>query len=506
MARRPAPNPAQARRLHALGEQAILALGAGDLERAETLADEALRLAPGLPPALAIRASVRVRVGRYDEAERDILDAIRSQPSPPPLWVATLALVYRGRGELDRAIALLRETLARDPGAQVIVSNLGELLATARRTDEAYELLADSVRRGADRPGLIAQFGRVCRVLGKAEAAVAPLRKAAADQRQPPTGRQMVLFELGMVLDELARYDEAFEAFQAANALEPRRFDLQGQSRATDEVVRVWTPDRLASMPRVEGAGEGLVFIVGMRRSGTTLTEQMLGAHPAVHGAGELNWLRAAAREIDPDPGNRYGLIVDPARCTRAAVEEASRSYLERAATLRGGKAVFTDKMPANFKLLSLVRLALPAAKVIWCRRDPAETCLSCYMQPFNDNSYCADLTTLAAYHHDCERLMTHWRETLPLPIYELQHETLLREPERTLRDLLAFLGLPYDGACLRFEQSGQVALTRSTDQVARGLVRRASRRTDHYRTHLQPLLLALDRFARERAGERGDH
>jgi tetratricopeptide (TPR) repeat protein len=501
MAKRPPSGPAQ-QRLAALGERAMRALGAGDLDRAEALANEALAAAPGLGPALAVRASVGVRRRRYEQAERDILAAMRTQAAPPAQWVVTLSQVYRGRAELDRAIGLLRDALARDPGAQILTSNLGEMLITTRRVDEAYELLAGAVGRGADRPGLLAQYGRVCRARGCADEAVGPLERAAGDPSQPASGRQQALFELGMVLDTLGRYDSAFAAFQGANAMEARGYDIEGQARAVDAILRDWTGDRIAALARAGGAGAGLVFIVGMRRSGTTLTEQVLGAHPSVAAGGELAWLREAARALDPEPGNRYGLVTDLSRCTPEAVGAASRSYLERADTAREGRAVFTDKMPANLKLLSLVQLALPGAKVVWCRREPIETCLSCYMQPFNDNRYCADLVTLARYHHDVERLMAHWRRVLTLPIFELHHEALLAEPEPVLRRLLEFLGLPYHDECLHFERSGQISLTRSTDQVARGLAPRAARRADHYHAHLTPLREEMERLARKRAGE----
>jgi len=477
------------------------ALGEGNLDRAEALANQALAIAPGLAPALAVRASVAARRNRHDQAERDILAALRTTPNPPAQWTATLAQVYRGRGELPRAIDLLEQAHARDPGAEILIANLGELLATTRQHERAYTLLADAVARGADRPGLLAQYARVGRLLGRDGEAVAPLSRGADDTRQPRTGRQQVLFELGMVLDTLGRFDEAFEAFRLANALEARAFDIDAQAQAIDSILRTWTRGRLAAMPRQAGAGEGLVFILGMRRSGTTLTEQILAAHPQVMAGGELPWLREAARHIDPAPGDRLGLVVDPARCTVDAIAHASRAYLARADAARTGNpgSLFTDKMPANFKLLSLVQLALPAARVVWCRRDPADTCLSCYMQPFNDNSYCADLPTLARYHHDCERLMAHWHAVLELQTLDLHYETLVAEPEPTVRRLLGFLGLPYDDACLRFHTAAPVARTRSTDQVARGLYSTSVRRAEHYRPHLAALYDELERLAAQR-------
>lgn len=488
-------------RLNALGEAAMRALGTGDYERAEALANEALAVAPGLAPALAARAAAAVRLRKLDQAERDILAAIRAQPTPPPQWIVTLAHIHRARGDLELAIALLRDAHAKHPAAQIVTSNLAELLATTRRHDQARQLLADAIARGADRPGLLAQYGRVCRFLGSPDDAVEPLTRAAARADQPPIGRQRVLFELGAVLDALGRHDEAFDALRRANALEARAFDIAAQGSAVDSIMASWTRDTLDTLPRVDRAGEGLVFIVGMRRSGTTLTEQILAAHPQVCAGGELPWLRAAAKPMATDQEQHLGLVTDLSRCTPRAVGECSRAYLSDADARRGAARVFTDKMPANFKLLGLVQLALPAARVVWCRRDPADTCFSCYMQPFNDNSYAADLRTLARYHHDCERLMAHWRRQLDLPILDLEYEALVAEPEPNTRRLLGFLDLDFDEACLRFESAAPAARTASTDQVARGLYATSVNRAEQYRAHLAPLQEELDRLAQQRGG-----
>lgn len=438
---------------------------------------------------------------RHDEAEQDIREALRlAGPAAPPQWSVTLSHVHRGRGELDQALAVLREVHQRAPMSQIVLSNLAEMLATRREHREAYDLLKPLVDRGADRPGLLAQFGRVCRFLGCAEEALAPLAQHADRKDTPATGQQQLLFELGMVLDVLGRYDEAFAVFTRANALESRRYDIEGQSAAIETMISQWSRDAIGALPRVEGAGEGLVFIVGMRRSGTTLAERILGSHPQVCAGGELPHLRRAAKHVDADHATRFGLVVDRASCAAGALADASAHYLDAVKAVRGDAAVFTDKMPANFKLLGLIQLALPSARVVWCRRDPVDTCLSCYMQPFNDNSYCADLVTLARYYDDVERLGRHWRAVLDLPTLDLQYETLVTEPEVTVRRLLDFCELPYDEACLSFERSGVVSRTASTDQVARGLYTSSIAKAEKYSPHLGVLRSELEQLGHLRS------
>lgn len=464
------------------------ALAEGRYEDAEALATRALGRDPRLPSALAARASARVRLRRFGQAEADIRSALRMGSASPPQWWVTLALVHRGRGELDACLAVLREIHVRAPSSQIVLANLAEILSTLREHQEAYDLLLPFVAKGADRPGLLAQFGRVCRFLGRAEEAVEPLTRAAERDDHPPASRQQLLFELGAVYDVLGRYDEAFAVVGRANAMESRRYDIEGQSTAIDGVMDTWTPNAIGVAPRVPDAGAGVVLIVGMRRSGTTLAERILGAHPRVAAGGELPHLRKAAGEVDPDPAQRFGLVTDLAACTPEALAAGSAHYSDAIQEARGDAGVFTDKMPANFKLLGFVQLALPGARVVWCRRDPMDTCLSCYMQPFNDNSYCADLRTLARYHHDSDRLMRHWQDALDLPILELHYDELVSDPEPTVRSLLGFCGLPFDGACLRLDRAASAARTASTDQVAKELYTTSVGRSAHYREWLGPL------------------
>lgn len=501
MPKRPGRKPRPAHARDTLARHAAEALAAGRFDEAEAIASRALAARPGAPALLATRAAANLRLRRLDQAEADIEAANRAVRHPPPEWSVTLALVHRQRGRLDRAETVLREALATHPADQALTGALAEILATRRRHHDAHDLLAPLVARGADRPALLAQFGRVCRFLGRPDEALPALRAGAERTDHPAAARQQVLFELGATLDALGRHDAAFEAFRKANALEARRFDIEAQSEAIDRILAEWTPKalaRAARRPPDRAVGAGVVLIVGMRRSGTTLTERILAAHPSgVAAGGELPFLRrAAAEHLEPEAAARLGLVTDLARCTPERLAAFGDHYLRELESVRPDPDTpVTDKMPANAKLLGPASLALPGVRAVWCRRDPLDTCLSCFMQPFNDNSYCADLPTLARYHHDIERLMRHWQASLETPILELSYEDLVASPEEQTRRLLEFCGLSFDPACLEFHRHAPAARTASTDQVARRIHTGSVRRAEHYRTHLGPLIRELERL-----------
>jgi len=226
-----------------------------------------------------------------------------------------------------------------------------------------------------------------------------------------------------------------------------------------------------------------------MPRSGTTLVERILGAHPQAAGLGERDELQALGRWLRPSleagtPLER--LLREP------AVEEAARAALARLRAAGGGAPVLVDKMPTNFWWLGLAALLFPRARVVHLRRHPLDNVLACHLQYLSGaHGYSGRLEDAALYHRDHLRLMAHWRLAAALPILELRYEELVERPEEQVRRLLAFLELPWDARCLRFHEGRGLARTASYDQVRQPLHREAVGRWRRYRELLPPEVLA---------------
>jgi hypothetical protein len=232
------------------------------------------------------------------------------------------------------------------------------------------------------------------------------------------------------------------------------------------------------------------VFIVGLPRSGTTLTEQILSAHPMLHGAGELPDLaRLAACETDGEAPWRAAAALDEKRSRAAA-----SAYLE---ALRDGaprrSLRISDKSPLNFFHLGFAALLLPGARVVHCRRSPADTALSIWLENFNaDQRYATDFDDLAFFTALYERVMAHWRDVLPLPTLELQYEETVADLEGRARRLIAFLGAPWDARCLDFHRSARAVQTPSRWQVRQPIHSRSVGRWRLYAEHLPALAAAF--------------
>jgi tetratricopeptide (TPR) repeat protein len=306
-------------------------------------------------------------------------------------------------------------------------------------------------------------------------------------QLQPPEQAQLHL-ALARYLDQRQQYDAAFEHLTAGNAISWKKqaFDSALFSRAADGIMAVFT-EEFFRRRSVHGAeSKRPIFIVGMPRSGTTLVEQILASHPAVAAGGELSTIPNLAAEV--------GRVAEPyphgiRRLDGGMLERLATRYLERLDNVSQEAAHVTDKLPFNYMHLGLIGTLFPDAAVIHCRRDPLDTCLSCYFTSFGDNLlFAGELTALGRYYVDYRRMMDHWRRALPKPPLDVQYERLVDDTEGTVKSILAFCGLGWDPACMSFYRTDRGIRTPSRWQVRQPVYSDSIGRWRHYERYLQPL------------------
>jgi hypothetical protein len=233
-----------------------------------------------------------------------------------------------------------------------------------------------------------------------------------------------------------------------------------------------------------------------MPRSGTTLTEQIIASHPQVFGAGELRDLMEVINQATETSGISYPDNL--ATATRDTMTAWGRDYVGRLRRHDSEALRITDKMPANYMALGLIHLMLPQAKVIHVKRNPVDTCVSCFTRLFNrhqDATY--DLMELGQHYAGYARLMNHWRAVLPAGSFmEVQYEDIVADMEGQARRLIAFCDLPWDDACLDFHKTERNIRTASVTQVRQPIYTSSVERWRHYEKYLGPLLAGLGEFA----------
>jgi Sulfotransferase family len=262
------------------------------------------------------------------------------------------------------------------------------------------------------------------------------------------------------------------------------RYDRAEMTQRVTRTLAAFDRNELA-VPRSGGLGNDLpVFVVGMPRSGTSLTEQILASHPEVHGAGELlYWIFAADAERAAAPAERAAVIA-----------ELGRAYLEGLAAQAPGASRIIDKLPVNFRHIGLIHAALPGARFIHIERNPLDTCLSIYFQGFSAaHLYATDFGDLAHYYREYRRLMAHWRAVLPpQTLLDIRYEALVDDPEGSSRRMLEHIGLAWDPRCLEFYRTDRPVLTASNWQVRQPINKSSVERWRRYERFLAPLRAAL--------------
>ena len=286
-----------------------------------------------------------------------------------------------------------------------------------------------------------------------------------------------------------------FKYLQHGHLLKKKKlpFDLPREKRYFQSLAEVFNSDFFNQHATHATADQSVVFVIGMPRSGTSLTEQILASHTAVYGAGELSLIAETRREIAKLTGRSF-----PQNCNlidEAHMELLGLSYLKDLKKRSPKAEIITDTNPMNFLYTGLIAALLPNARFINCVRNPMDNCLSIFKHLLAEpHAYSHDLEDLGAYFNLHRSLMRHWHETLPDRIYDLPYETLVANSENEIRKLLEFCRLPFEENCLQFHKTSRVVRTPSASQVRQPLYTDTINLWKRYEQQLRPLQATLNR------------
>ena len=459
----------------------------------------AVAAGPDFIPAQVNLAAFRVLIGETEEAAAALRDILRADPDnvAARLNLANLLVLEH---DAPAALALLQgEPPPGRDGRHWHAHRAMALLLTGQRQRARAEL--DAIAEPYGDVEILVLWRRIALLprdaSGQAMADTLAERMAAlaaSDTAALLEHRVVACFDLARFHHDRGRSGAAFEHWRRGHALLARiqPFSRERYRAFVDATMRQYDGARMRDGPRAANADTAPVFIVGMPRSGTSLTEQILAAHRDVFGAGERTavhrLLIQLAGATDSVAGVRTAAGLDRDTLTEAAARFA-RALREEAP----GKAIILDKMPGNARHLGFIATLLPGARVIHCRRDPRDTGLSIFQHRFfGYHPYAHDLADLGWAIGEHERLMTHWRAVLPLPMIELELSDWVHDFSGTLTRVLGFLDLPYDPACERFHEQTRTVRTASALQVRQPINARGLGRWRTYATELQPLIAEL--------------
>ena len=486
----------------------------------------ALQSNPGLSQAYNNIGNVLRTMGRHDEAVQNFKRALQIWPDYAQAH-SGLGNTLNDQGLHRDAIAAIRRALKLNPHSAATHNDLGNALSDSGQHEEAVESYKTAIKIDPDFAEVHSNLGNALCEFGDYQEAVASYdralalkpefaeahnnlsknKKYSADDPQfllmqerlarpdiSESERMYLSFALAKAFEDIGDIDQSFANLLQGNSLRKKElaYDIRHDQEYFAQIKSFFEGDALpvagGDSVSIRGTRQP-IFIVGMPRSGTTLTEQILASHSSVFGAGEL---QAVGRIMSPVL--RDALAAGRRELATEVYGALGDTYLRELESYGDSESFVTDKMPANFKWVGFLLTAMPGVKIINLQRDPAASCWSMFKLLFSGNGYTNDLVDLAEYYHLYTDLMDFWRQKFPNQIYDLNYERLTEDQERETRKLLEYCELPWEEQCLEFHKTKRTVRTPSGKQVRRKMYTGSSAAWRKFETHLEPMLSVLNK------------
>lgn len=515
-------NPNHPRALHYLG---LIAQQSGHSIDAIKLINRSLSLDKNDAKAHNHLGQIYIHQDDYKKGTKHIKTALDMEPENVD-FLNNYGNCLKYYDDVDGAVALYRKVLKISPETTNSTYNLANALKTQRDYDQAiiwfrktlaidpdhfqaHQNLGVSLEQKGDFDAAVIEYLEVLRINpdhARAMSNLIAIKSYKPDQEIVTRAATMIKIPdlkvedrmklghgLGKHFDRTGDYDRAFGYFQTtqnAQRSQNKVFDINGLRLRIDKMIAVFTKDYFAKMAPLGHETERTMFIVGMPRSGTTLTEQILASHPQIFGAGELQEIAKIVKDLSP------GYPASLLQSAKSDITEMAERFLTHLQEFAPDDALrVTDKLPVNFMHLGMIATLFPNARIIHCLRDPMDVGLSCFIELFSmDQDYTTRLEDFGAYYLEYHRLMTHWRAVLPLTFHTQYYEELIADQDTHIRALVAQSGLDWHEGCLNFQDTDRSVMTPSRWQVRQPIYKSSSGRWKNYETHMEPLRHLLEK------------
>lgn len=510
----------------------------GEGDKAEDIYRGILRRYPEHVEAMRRLAAIATQHSRHKEAEVFLQQAVKIAPEYARAWL-DLSVAQLNRDKLEEAIASAQQLVELAPEIADSHLALGNALARSDRAAEAIEAFQLALDLAPDNAGAFSGLGQQLKTVGRQADAIEIYRRSLeSDPKNAETywslgnmrayrftdddiqsmesllqneqledlATAQLCNALGFAYEGRKNFDQAFAYFQQGNETHraSQIYDPVETEVSTDSQIKVFTRDFIQSTEGHGSPDASPIFIVGLPRSGSTLIEQIVASHSQAEGTHELSDLGMAVHGLKKK-GKRARFPENITDLNTNVWSSLGEGYLQRTQKYRRSAPHFIDKNPNNFVYVGLLHLALPNAKIINARRHPLDSGLGSYKQLFAQGQpFSYDLTEIAEYYLQYQRLMDHWHEVLPGAVLDVHYEDVVEDLEGQVRRILDYCGLPFEQACVDFHQTDRAVKTASSEQVRQPIYSSSVDLWRNYEPHLAELIEVLDPLLSLRAGASG--
>ena len=475
--------------------------------------------------ALRFMGILAFKSGNHDIAEAMFTKALRLDPTYSLVW-ANLAQVYSVTGQLDKAKKSFKNILNMEPRNGLIWAEYGTVLTKLANYEESKNAYLKALNFKSDSPRVHLSLGHVYKTMGEIENSIDSYKNSIIQNKlsgeaywslanlktysfseneikvmeetlkedMSDIERSQIHFALGKAYEVKKDFENSFNNYFKGNEVKKGliKYSSDDTTDNTKRILDFFNLETIRDFSKSSTVDQDPIFILGMPRSGSTLVDQIISSHSKVDGTQELPNIIKIASELNSNNQNTYPEILK--ELDESKLSEMGNNYLSETTWARKNAPFFIDKMPNNFIHIGLIKTILPNAKIIDTRRDPMDTCFSCYKQFFaRGQLFTYSLEDLGNYYTDYIKAMNHWHNVYGKDIFTVHYDNVINKTEETIRELIDYCNLPFEKECLEFYNSSRPVKTPSAEQVRQPIYKSGLNYWKNYEKHLVPLKKIID-------------
>ena len=475
--------------------------------------------------ALRFMGILAFKSGNHDIAEAMFTRALKLDPTYSLVW-ANLGQVFSVTGQLDKAKKSFKNILNMEPNNALIWAEYGTVLTKLANYQEGKDAYLKALEFKPNSPRVHLSLGHVYKTMGEIDNSISSYKNTIfqnnlsgeaywslanlktysfsdneiRDMEETLNGdmtdieRSQMHFALGKAYEVMKDYDKSFKNYFKGNKVKKGliKYSSDDTTQNTKKILEFFNQENIKNLSKSSTNDQDPIFVLGMPRSGSTLVDQIISSHSKVDGTQELPNIIKIAAELNADEKSNYPEVLK--ELDDMQLSDLGKNYILETAWARDRAPFFIDKMPNNFIHIGLIKTILPNAKIIDTRRDPMDTCFSCFKQFFaRGQLFTYSLEDLGNYYSDYIRAMNHWHNIYGKDILTVHYDNVINKTEETIRELTDYCNLPFEQECLEFYKSSRPVKTPSAEQVRQPIYKSGLNYWKNYENHLSPLKKIID-------------